>query len=118
MSRKTYDIDSDPRVTHVKTELNGKRYHYLLAVPENGEFHNTIILVRRLFSSIHGSLDCVIRLLFNAFRDLAVLYVRGREQDSHCWKRLNETMTRSDEQIENTCQILPNSCKNGELISE
>lgn len=47
-SMKVTPIDpyDDPRVEHKTAQLNGHTYHYLLAVPKHGNFHNTIFLVR------------------------------------------------------------------------
>lgn len=35
----------DPRFTHEYATLNGRRYHYLLALPEDGKYTRTVFLI-------------------------------------------------------------------------
>ncbi|GAB7346023.1 hypothetical protein MBLNU457_4794t1 [Dothideomycetes sp. NU457] len=36
---------NDPRITHKYATLNGKKYHYILAIPESGDYRATIFLI-------------------------------------------------------------------------
>lgn len=40
------DPDSDPRISHKTTRLNGYTYHYLYAEPKDGKYTHNVFLVR------------------------------------------------------------------------
>jgi len=63
---------NDPRIVHKEATLNGHKYHYLLAIPENGQFKATIFLVHGWPDLAFGWRYQITFLMANGFRVVAM----------------------------------------------